>query len=38
METVISFRLLITVAALLRRKFLKWVMKTRLTTRIRLIS
>nr|DAD58185.1 MAG TPA: hypothetical protein [Bacteriophage sp.] len=31
-------KLLITVAALLRRKFLKWVMRIRLTTRIRLIS
>nr|DAG89910.1 MAG TPA: hypothetical protein [Crassvirales sp.]DAM09947.1 MAG TPA: hypothetical protein [Caudoviricetes sp.] len=38
MEIVVLSRLLITVAALLRKKFLKWVMKIRLTTRIRLIS
>nr|DAO31059.1 MAG TPA: hypothetical protein [Crassvirales sp.] len=38
MEIVVLSRLLTTVAALLRKKLLKWVTRIRLTTRIRLIS
>nr|DAH81645.1 MAG TPA: hypothetical protein [Bacteriophage sp.] len=38
MEIVVLSRPLITVAALLRKKSLKWVTKIKSTTRIRLIS